>query len=71
MRTAETEQAAPARLLAVKTVAGLTSLSRHSIYRLAKQGDFPTPVQVGPRRVAWRQSDVTAWLESRPPATWA
>ena len=71
MRTAEKNPAVPLRLLAVKTVAGLTSLSRHSIYRLAKTGDFPTPVQIGPRRVAWRQCDVTAWLESRPPATWA
>jgi prophage regulatory protein len=66
----ETDLAASVRLLPVKTVAGLTSLSRHSIYRLAKAGDFPTPVQVGPRRVAWRQVDVTAWLESRQPVTW-
>jgi prophage regulatory protein len=30
-----------------------------------KRGDFPQPVKLGARIVAWRESDVSAWLESR------
>ena len=31
-------------------------------------GEFPRPVKVGPAAVRWRESDITAWVESRPVA---
>jgi prophage regulatory protein len=30
-----------------------------------KRGDFPQPVKLGARLVAWRESDVAEWLDSR------
>ena len=50
-------------------VSALVGLSRTSIYRMIREGSFPEPVQVGKRRIAWRQSDLNAWLESRPTGT--
>lgn len=44
---------------------GITGKSRSSIYRDIKAGLFPAPVQIGQRAVAWRSSDIEAWLSSR------
>ena len=41
-----------------------TGLSRSTLYDWMKRGDFPLPVKLGTRLVAWRESDVTAWLEA-------
>ena len=56
------------RLLRRRYVEEITGLSRSSIYRLMLEGEFPRPVRVGPTAVRWRESDITAWLESRPVA---
>jgi prophage regulatory protein len=29
-------------------------------------GTFPAPVSIGARAVAWKRSDVLAWIEARP-----
>ncbi len=39
--------------------------SKTSIYGWMKAGDFPQPVKLGPRAVAWRRSDVDEWISSR------
>ena len=54
------------RLLRRQQVEEITGLSRSSIYRLMKSGEFPRPVKVGPAAVRWRESDIMDWLESRP-----
>ena len=46
-----------------------TGLSRSAIYRLMREGDFPPPRRLGQRAVRWRESDLEAWLASRPLAT--
>lgn len=51
-------------LLRRPQVERITGLSRSTIYDWIKKGDFPAPVKLGARLVAWRESDVTAWLES-------
>jgi prophage regulatory protein len=38
----------------------MTSLDITTIYRKIRAGDFPKPVRVGRRRVAWRESDIAA-----------
>lgn len=43
----------------------ITGLSRSTIYDWMKRGTFPQPVKLGARAVAWRESDIVAWLESR------
>ena len=56
------------RLLRRRQVEEITGMSRSSIYRLMQNGEFPRPVRVGPTAVRWRESEITAWLESRPVA---
>lgn len=47
-------------------VEAATGLSRSSIYALMDAGDFPRPVRIGKRAVAWPQSTIEAWLANRP-----
>lgn len=46
----------------------LTGLSRSTIYKLMAQGDFPRPVKLTEKAVAWPESAIVEWLESRPVA---
>lgn len=55
--------------LRVRAVIRVTGLSRSTLYRLIADGQFPRPVRLGPRAVAWRRSDVEAWSDARPVAT--
>jgi prophage regulatory protein len=54
-------------LLGMKSVSELTSLSKATVYRGVKAGTFPNPVRLGAHRIAWRASDIGAWIESREP----
>ncbi len=53
------------RVLRLPEVENLVGLSRTTIYRLM-HSDFPLPVKLGLRAVAWREADIVAWLASRP-----
>ena len=57
------------RLLRRRDVERITGISRASIYRLMQEGDFPRPVKVGSTAVRWKESDIAAWIETRPVAT--
>jgi prophage regulatory protein len=50
----------------IKTVILKTGLSRPSIYRYMKRGQFPARRRVGPNRVAWVPAEVVAWIEGCP-----
>ena len=56
------------RLLRRREVERITGMSRASIYRLMRSGGFPRPVKVSETAVRWRESDIMAWIESRPAA---
>jgi prophage regulatory protein len=53
------------KLLRRPQVEAITGLSRSSIYRAMDQDQFPRPVKIGQRAVAWREADLNAWLSSR------
>lgn len=55
----------PIRMLRLSQVAAVTGLSKTKIYQLQIQGDFPMRVQLSPRRVAWVEAEVQAWLAAR------
>lgn len=57
--------AAPEVLDRLPTVQARVNASKTSIYGWIKSGDFPQPVKLGPRAVAWRRSDIDAWISSR------
>lgn len=52
-------------LLKRPQVEAITGLSKSTIYAWMKCGGFPQPVKLGVRMVAWKESDITAWLEAR------
>lgn len=53
------------KLLRRPQVEAMTGLSRSSIYRAMDQDQFPRPVKIGQRAVAWRETDLNVWLSSR------
>lgn len=52
-------------VLDIGGVMEMTTLSQSTIYALAKRGEFPKQVRIGPNRVVWRRSEVVAWLEQK------
>lgn len=65
----EKKGAALDRMLTVEAVLSLVPYSRIHLNRMVRAGDFPAPLQLGAGRVAFRESEVREWLDSRPPAT--
>ncbi len=53
-------------LLTRREVERLTGLSRSTIYRKMREGTFPVPLKVSERAVRWRESDIRAYVDSRP-----
>jgi prophage regulatory protein len=47
-------------------VEATTGLSRSSIYDMMKKGEFPRPIRIGKRAVAWSESAIADWLATRP-----
>lgn len=45
-----------------------TGLRRSTIYAMMAEGSFPKPIRIGKRAVAWRASEVQAWIEAREAA---
>lgn len=52
-------------LLRLPAVMARTGLPRSSIYERMARGDFPRPVSLGKRTVAWLETDVDAWIDAR------
>ena len=42
---------------------------KSTIYRWVKNQEFPAPLSLGGSSVGWRESDVQAWMASRPSVT--
>lgn len=52
-------------LLKLPSVKAATALSRSTIYSLEASGNFPKRVAIGPRAVAWKESEIQSWVNSR------
>ena len=44
------------------------SVSKDTIWRWTRNGDFPAPVKLSPQMTRWRWADVQAWEQSRTAA---
>lgn len=53
----------PDRILRIRTVLDRTGLTRSTLYRKIKAGEFPRQIQISVNCVGWRESAVIAWLE--------
>ncbi|ALB95425.1 AlpA family transcriptional regulator [Burkholderia pseudomallei] len=54
----------PERLLRFVEVSSRIRLSKSEIYRRISAGTFPKSVKLGPRAVAWRESDIDGWIQA-------
>ena len=53
------------RFLSPVVVRDRTGKSNTTLYRMINAGEFPKPVPIGKHRVAYLESEVNAWMESR------
>ena len=53
------------KLIRRKQVIEMTGLSYSSIYRAEKAGRFPKRVRIGMNSVAWKLSEIQAWIRDR------
>jgi prophage regulatory protein len=53
------------KLIGIRMVCELTSLSRATIYRLVVDERFPRALKISANRIAWREQAVLDWLASR------
>lgn len=60
--------ATPERLLRLPLVKDLTGCGKTFIYKSVNEKTFPAPVKISPTLVAWRESEVQAWIQSRTTA---
>jgi len=71
---AQTAQASPGgrmlprKLLRFPVVREMTGLSRSTIWRLERRGEFPRHHRIAPNVVAWVEEDVIGWIEERTAA---
>lgn len=56
---------APIRLLRLPAVCERTGLSRSTIWRLERLGRFPRRRRLSANIVAWLETEVAGWIESR------
>jgi len=54
------------KFLRIRQVIQLTGLSRMTIYRLEVAGEFPKRRQLSKNSVAWLDTDIEQWAQSRP-----
>jgi len=59
---------APDELARLPEVSRIVQRSPRQLRRDVAAGLFPTPLKIGARAIAWRRSDVAAWIASRPAA---
>lgn len=55
----------PPRLLRLPEVRHRTGLATSSLYALMADGEFPRPVKLTERSVAWPESLVSDWVAAR------
>ncbi|ART64681.1 AlpA family transcriptional regulator [Kushneria marisflavi] len=50
------------RLLKLKDVMFATGLARSTVYKYIAENNFPKPVSLGERNVAWVEDEINNWI---------
>ena len=53
------------RLLRLNDVIAAIGMKRSWIYQKTRDGEFPKPIKLSERAVAWYASDIEDWIKSR------
>ena len=56
------------RLVTRREIEARFGMTRSTIYRQMRAGNFPEPIQISAKAVRWKESELEAWLSSRPRA---
>lgn len=56
------------RFLRLPAVLERTGLSKPTVYRRVANDTFPPAIALGPKMVAWRESEIEAWMQD--PTGW-
>lgn len=51
------------KLLGIKEVKDITTLSHTTIYKLIKRGEFPAPLKITGKSSAWLYSEIIEWID--------
>ena len=55
----------PFRVMTTGETADLIGISIRTLPRMVERGDFPSPLQLGGRRIGWRRGTVENWILAR------
>lgn len=58
-------------ILRAKEVTNRTGLSRVTIWRKVRAGQFPAPRELGEHSVGWIEAEVNEWLANLPAVSYA
>lgn len=53
------------KLLRLTSVLGRVPYSRSSIYSMIERGEFPKPVKIGARAIAFPEDEIDAWIAAK------
>ena len=53
------------RILSVEELLERIPLDRSTLWRMARDGRFPRPLQLTPSRIGWRWTSILEWLADR------
>lgn len=59
-----TETVTLSKFATASEIASLFNLSRSSVHKLSKKGEFPKPLQIG-RCLRWNVEDVQQWIKTK------
>ena len=62
LRMIEQREKAP-RLLRIPEVCERVGFKSSKVWEMARSGTFPQPVRLGPKVSAWREHEVTEWVQ--------
>lgn len=64
-RTADVSATKIDQLLRWDSVQALTGMKKSAAYAEMARGNFPRPVRIGAKAVAWRSSEIAHWIDTR------
>ncbi len=67
----ETAAAGSAKMVRFAEVLTRTGLSRTTIWRKIRRGDFPAPIQLGANSVGWPEHEIDQYIANLPRVTYA
>jgi len=54
-------------LIRLKKVEDKTGLKKSMVYDLMSKDQFPTPIKIGDRAVAWIEREIDQWIQNKIP----